>query len=176
MWRPFLRRRGGNGPDDRGSHTHLRREARAAMSSPPSRPPPTGPIRRSGWLDCPAAGRPRCSPRLLIRASRAVFATRWRALLTVAQCAVMVSARTLLAIVNGHADTDRTAPRCPTSESTHKRYCITSRRSGARWRQVDAAAFDRAVAAWIAVKVGHLQGRQIIAIDGKTMRPRPSRR
>lgn len=35
---------------------------------------------------------------------------------------------------------------------------------------VDADAFDRAVAAWMAVKVGQIGGRRVIAIDGKTMR------
>lgn len=35
---------------------------------------------------------------------------------------------------------------------------------------VDADGFDRAIAAWMAVRVGDIAGRRVIAIDGKTMR------
>ncbi len=88
--------------------------------------------------------------------------------LTVAQCAVLAGARTLVAVAEWAADADRNAlsrhgidPQAALpSESTIRRTLAL----------VDADGFDRAVAAWMAVKVGHLQGRWVIAIDGKTMR------
>ena len=88
--------------------------------------------------------------------------------LTVAQCAVLAGARTLVAVAEWAADADRNAlsrhgidsQAVLPSESTIRRTLAL----------VDADAFDRAVAAWMAVKIGHLQGRRVIAIDGKTMR------
>ncbi len=88
-------------------------------------------------------------------------------ILMVAQCAVLAGARTLLAISEWAPDMARDAlsrhgidPHAvPPCESTIRRTLAL----------VHADAFDRAVAAWMAVKVGHLQGRRAIAIDGKTM-------
>ena len=88
--------------------------------------------------------------------------------LTVAQCAVLAGARTLVAISEWAADSDRTALSHHGIDPQAVLPCeSTIRRTLAR---VDADAFDRAVAAWMAVKVGHLHGRRVIAIDGKTMR------
>ena len=88
--------------------------------------------------------------------------------LTVAQCAVLAGARTLLAISEWADDTDRTALSHHGIDPEAVLPCeSTIRRTLAL---VDADAFDRAVAAWMAVKVGPLHGRQVIPIDGKTMR------
>ena len=88
--------------------------------------------------------------------------------LTVAQRAVLAGARTLLAISEWLADADRTALSLHGIDPQAVLSCeFTIRRTLAR---VDADAFDRAVAAWMAIKVGHLHGQRVIAIDGKTMR------
>ena len=88
--------------------------------------------------------------------------------LTVARCAVLAGARTLLAISEWAADSDRTALSHHGIDSDAVLPCeSTIRRTLAL---LDADAFDRALAAWMAVKVGHLHGRRVIAINGKTMR------
>lgn len=88
--------------------------------------------------------------------------------LTITQCAVLAGAKTLLAVHEWAAEADREAlsqhgidPHAVLpSESTIRRTLAL----------VDAAAFDRAIAAWMAIKVGDLGGRRVVAIDGKTMR------
>lgn len=88
--------------------------------------------------------------------------------LTLAQTAVLAGARTLLAISEWTQDANRdmlsrigiTPDQVLPSESTMRRTLA----------QVDANDLDTRLAGWMATRVGHLAGRQIIAIDGKTMR------
>lgn len=88
--------------------------------------------------------------------------------LTLAQCAVLAGARSLVAISEWAADADRNAlsrngidPHMVLpSESTIRRTLAV----------VDADGLDQTVAAWMATRVGHLAGRRVIAVDGKTMR------
>lgn len=88
--------------------------------------------------------------------------------LTIAQCAVVAGARTLVAISEWAADADRSAlSRQGIDPHTVLPSESTIRRTLAL---VDADAFDRAVSAWMALKVGHFDGRRVIALDGKTLR------
>jgi predicted transposase YbfD/YdcC len=88
--------------------------------------------------------------------------------LTLAQCAVLAGARSLVAISEWAADADRNAlsghgidPQVALpSESTIRRTLAG----------VDADGLDRQVAAWMATRVGDVAGRRVIAVDGKTMR------
>jgi len=93
---------------------------------------------------------------------------RLATVLTLAQCAVLAGAKTLLAVHEWTAEADREAlsrhgigpNEVLPSETTIRRTLAL----------VDADSFDRAVAAWMAVRVGQMGGRRVIAIDGKTMR------
>ncbi len=88
--------------------------------------------------------------------------------LTLAQAAVIAGARTLLAVGEWAAEVDRqvlarlgigpdvTLP----SEST----------IGWTLAGLDADDLDARVGAWMATRVGHLAGRTVIAVDGKSMR------
>lgn len=88
--------------------------------------------------------------------------------LTIAQCAVLAGAKTLLAVHEWAAEADREAlSRHGIGPSEVLPSETTIRRTLAL---VDADTFDRAIAAWMAVKVGEMGGRRVIAIDGKTMR------
>ncbi len=88
--------------------------------------------------------------------------------LTIAQCAVLTGAKTLLAVHEWAAEADReTLSRHGIHPQAGLPSETTIRRTLAL---VDAAAFDRAIAAWMAIKVGEMGGRRVIAIDGKTMR------
>ena len=88
--------------------------------------------------------------------------------LTLAQSAVLSGARTLLAISEWAQDANRnmlsrigiTADQVLPSESTMRRTLA----------QLDANDLDARLAGWMATRVGHLAGRRIIAVDGKTMR------
>ena len=88
--------------------------------------------------------------------------------LTLAQCAVLAGARSLVAIREWATDADRNAlsrhgidPHVVLpSESTIRRTLAV----------VDADGLDRRIAAWMATRVGDLAGRRVIAVDGKTMR------
>jgi len=88
--------------------------------------------------------------------------------LTLAQSAVLAGARTLLAIAEWTQDADRDtlsrigipADQALPSESTTRRTLAL----------LDANDLDARLAGWMATRVGHLAGRQIIAVDGKTMR------
>lgn len=129
------------------------------MSSSPTAPTPAGLARRPLTQVFKQVVDPR-KPRGVRHSLASV--------LTVAQCAVLAGARTLLAISEWADDTDRTALSHHGIDPQAVLPCeSTIRRTLAL---VDADAFDRAVAAWMALKVGHLHGRQVIAIDGKTMR------
>ena len=89
-------------------------------------------------------------------------------LLTLAQTAVLAGARTLLAIAEWTQDADRDtlsrigipADQVLPSESTMRRTLAL----------LDADDLDARLAGWMATRVGHLAGRQVIAVDGKTMR------
>ncbi|WP_301483757.1 ISAs1 family transposase [Intrasporangium sp.] len=88
--------------------------------------------------------------------------------LTIAQCAVLTGAKTLLAVHKWAAEADRGAL---SQHGIHPQAVLPSETTIRRTLTlVDAAAFDRAVAAWMAIKVGDLGGRRVIEIDGKTMR------
>jgi len=88
--------------------------------------------------------------------------------LTIAQCAVLAGAKTLLAVHEWAAEADREAL---SQHGIHPQAMLPSETTIRRTLALlDAAAFDRALAAWMAVKVGDLGGRRVIAIDGKTMR------
>jgi len=88
--------------------------------------------------------------------------------LTLAQTAVLAGARTLLAIAEWTQDADRDTlsrigidPDQPLpSESTIRRTLAL----------LDADDLDARLAGWMATRVGHLAGRRVIAVDGKTMR------
>jgi len=88
--------------------------------------------------------------------------------LTLAQTAVLAGSRTLLAISEWAEDADRdmlsrigiSPDQVLPSESTIRRTLA----------QVDPHDMDARLAGWMATRVGHLAGRQVIAIDGKTMR------
>jgi predicted transposase YbfD/YdcC len=88
--------------------------------------------------------------------------------LTVAQCAVLAGARSLVAIAEWAMEADRDALSqhgigadvVLPSESTIRRTLAV----------VDADGLDRLVAGWMATRVGRVAGRRVIAIDGKTMR------
>jgi predicted transposase YbfD/YdcC len=88
--------------------------------------------------------------------------------LTLAQCAVLAGARSLVAISEWAGDVDREALSLQgigpdvvlPCESTIQRTLAV----------VDAAALDRAVAGWMSTRLGQIAGRRVIAIDGKTMR------
>jgi len=88
--------------------------------------------------------------------------------LVIAQAAVAAGARTLLGISEWAADVDPEAlsrlgieagVRLP-SESTIRRTLAG----------LDADDLDRRVAVWMATRVGHLAGRTVIAVDGKSLR------
>jgi len=89
-------------------------------------------------------------------------------LLTLAQTAVLAGARTLLAIAEWTQDADRdmlsrigiAADQPLPSESTMRRTLAL----------LDANDLDARLAGWMATRVGHLAGRRVIAVDGKTMR------
>lgn len=89
-------------------------------------------------------------------------------ILTVAVCAVLAGARTLLAISEWVADADRDAlsrngigrDLVLLSESTIRRTLAL----------VDADALDRLIAAWMLTRVQVSHGRRVIALDGKTLR------
>lgn len=93
---------------------------------------------------------------------------RLATVLTIAQCAVLAGAKTLVAVHEWSTEADREAlsrhgigpGEVLPSETTIRRALAL----------VDADTFDRAVAAWMALKVGDLGGRRVIAVDGKTMR------
>ena len=88
--------------------------------------------------------------------------------LTLAQSAVLAGARTLLAITEWTQDAARDTlsriginpDRALPSESTIRRTLA----------QLDANDLDTRLAGWMATRVGHLAGRRVIAVDGKTMR------
>ena len=88
--------------------------------------------------------------------------------LTIAQAAVTSGARTLLAIREWAADLDRDVLSrlgigpdvILPSESTIRRTLAA----------VDADDLDARMGAWMAVRVGHLAGRRVLAVDGKSMR------
>jgi hypothetical protein len=89
-------------------------------------------------------------------------------LLAIAQAAVAAGARTLLGISEWAADVDREVlarlgidaqVRLP-SESTIRRTLAA----------VDGDDLDRRVAVWMATRVGHLAGRTVLAVDGKSLR------
>jgi len=85
-----------------------------------------------------------------------------------AQTAVLAGARTLLAIAEWTQDADRDtlsrigipADQVLPSESTMRRTLAL----------LDADDLDARLAGWMATRVGHLAGRRVIAVDGKTMR------
>lgn len=88
--------------------------------------------------------------------------------LTLAQSAVLAGARTLLAIAEWTQDAARDTLSCIginpdralPSEATIRRTLA----------QLDADDLDIRMAGWMATRVGHLAGRRVIAVDGKTMR------
>jgi hypothetical protein len=88
--------------------------------------------------------------------------------LTLALTAVLAGARTLLAIAEWTQDADRDTlsrigidpDRALPSESTLRRTLAL----------LDADDLDTRLAGWMATRVGHLAGRRVIAVDGKTMR------
>jgi len=88
--------------------------------------------------------------------------------LTLAQTAVLAGARTLLAIAEWTQDADRDMlsrigidpDQVLPSESTMRRTLAL----------LDADDLDARLAGWMATRVGHLAGRRVIAVDGKTMR------
>lgn len=88
--------------------------------------------------------------------------------LTLAQTAVLAGARTLLAIAEWTQDADRNMlsrigidpDQALPSESTLRRTLAL----------LDANDLDARLAGWMATRVGHLAGRRVIAVDGKTMR------
>ena len=88
--------------------------------------------------------------------------------LTLAQTAVLAGARTLLAIAEWTQDADRDMlsrigvdpDQALPSESTLRRTLAL----------LDADDLDTRLAGWMATRVGHLAGRRVIAVDGKTMR------
>lgn len=88
--------------------------------------------------------------------------------LTLAQTAVLAGARTLLAIAEWTQDAARETlsriginpVRVLPSESTIRRTLAL----------VDAKDLDTRMAGWMAIRVGELGGRRVIAVDGKTMR------
>ncbi len=88
--------------------------------------------------------------------------------LTLAQCAVLAGARSLVAISEWATEVDRIAlsrhgidPHVVLpSESTIRRTLAV----------VDADGLDQRMAAWMATRVGQVAGRRVIAVDGKTMR------
>jgi predicted transposase YbfD/YdcC len=88
--------------------------------------------------------------------------------LTLAQTAVLAGARTLLAISEWTQDANRNmlsrigiaADQVLPSESTMRRTLA----------QLDANDLDTRLAGWMATRVGHLAGRRVIAVDGKTIR------
>jgi predicted transposase YbfD/YdcC len=88
--------------------------------------------------------------------------------LTLAQTAVLGGARTLLAIAEWTQDADRDMlsrigidpDQVLPSESTIRRSLAL----------LDADDLDARLAGWMATRVGHLAGRRVIAVDGKTMR------
>ena len=93
---------------------------------------------------------------------------RLATVLTIAQCAVLAGAKTLVAVHEWSTEADREAlSRHGIGPSEVLPSETTIRRALAL---VDADTFDRAVAAWMALKVGDLGGRRVIAVDGKTMR------
>ncbi len=88
--------------------------------------------------------------------------------LGIAQAAVAAGARTLLAISEWAADIDReTLTRLGIDPDVTLPSESTIRRTLAA---VDGDDLDRRVAAWMATRVGHLAGRTVIAVDGKSLR------
>lgn len=85
-----------------------------------------------------------------------------------AQAAVMAGCRTLLAIGEWAADADREAlarlgiesDMVLPSESTIRRTLAA----------MDGDGLDLHIASWMAIRTGHVAGRKVIAIDGKSMR------
>jgi len=88
--------------------------------------------------------------------------------LVIAQAAVAAGARTLLGISEWAADIDREAL-ARLGIDTHKRLPSEStiRRTLAA---VDGDDLDARMATWMATRVGHLAGRTVIAVDGKSLR------
>ena len=88
--------------------------------------------------------------------------------LMLAQTAVLAGARTLLAIAEWTQDADRdmlssigiSPDQLLPSESTMRRTLAL----------LDANDLDARLAEWMATRVGHVAGRRVIAVDGKTMR------
>ena len=88
--------------------------------------------------------------------------------LILAQTAVLAGARTLLAIAEWTQDADRDmlsrigigSDQLLPSESTMRRTLAL----------LDADDLDARLAGWMATRVGHLAGRRVIAVDGKTIR------
>lgn len=88
--------------------------------------------------------------------------------LTLAQCAVLAGARSLVAISEWALEADRDAlSQHGIGADTVLPSETTIRRTLAA---VDADGFDRLIAGWMATRVGTLHERRVIAIDGKTMR------
>ena len=88
--------------------------------------------------------------------------------LILARTAVLAGARTLLAIAEWTQDADRDmlsrigigSDQLLPSESTMRRTLAL----------LDADDLDARLAGWMATRVGHLAGRRVIAVDGKTIR------
>ena len=88
--------------------------------------------------------------------------------LTIAQAAVIAGARTLLAVGEWAAEVDREAlARLGIGADTRLPSESTIRRALAG---LDGDGLDAAMAAWMATRVGHLAGRTVIAVDGKSLR------
>ncbi len=88
--------------------------------------------------------------------------------LVIALAAVAAGARTLLGISEWAADTDREAlARLGIGADVSLPSESTIRRTLAG---LDGDGLDAAMAAWMATRVGHLAGRTVIAVDGKSLR------
>jgi len=88
--------------------------------------------------------------------------------LVIAQAAVAAGASTLLGISEWAADTDREAlARLGIGVDVSLPSESTIRRTLAG---LDGDGLDAAMAAWMATRVGHLAGRTVIAVDGKSLR------
>ncbi len=93
---------------------------------------------------------------------------RLGAVLPLAQTAVLAGAKTLLAISEWIADTDRTVlARLGISTSAVLPCESTIRRTLAA---VDADELDTRLGAWMATRTATLTGRGVIAVDGKSLR------
>lgn len=88
--------------------------------------------------------------------------------LVIAQAAVAAGARTLVGISEWAADTDRKVlARLGINPQVSLPSESTIRRTLA---DLDGDDLDRRVAVWMATRVGHLAGRTVIAVDGKSLR------